>query len=99
MTDRKVSLVIPMKASDVEPNRNVVRKLSEFPVIVHNYVDQIEALLMKQEPGEGDAAELAELLRGMRSDALQAAGLTRHIAPFVNSGTISDPDGDKGRLQ
>ena len=99
MEDREVNVTIAMKASDIEPTREWFARAGEFPTIAYNYAMEIEKLLSKAESTPEDGRELAELVAGLRNDALRAEMVRNALRPILETATISDPDGQKGRPQ
>ncbi|MFD3190700.1 hypothetical protein ACFMPD_10550 [Sedimentitalea sp. HM32M-2] len=96
--DRDVNVTVTMKAPDIETTREWFARAGEFPTVAYNDALEIEKLLSKAQAKPDDGRELAELVKGLRNDAGRAEMVRIALRPLSEAATISDPEGQKGRL-
>lgn len=98
MTNREVHVIIPMKASEAERVRELLKQADQYPAFVLEIAARVQQLLLG-EATEGDGEELARLLRGLSQDAARAKAIWRVLRDVLARAVISDPIGSKEALQ
>ncbi|QEW19260.1 hypothetical protein LA6_001443 [Marinibacterium anthonyi] len=97
--DRDVNVFFPLKASQVEPAREMTAALAEFPTIAWNYSERFLEILNADQIGPSESQDLLALATGLRQDAERAERMKRALAPVILSAVISDPHGKGGPIQ
>ncbi|WP_424986366.1 hypothetical protein [Microbulbifer sp. S227A] len=94
-----MKVTVTMKASEIETTREWLARAGEFPTIAYNYALEIEKLLSKAKATPEDGRELAELVAGLRNDAMRAEMVRNALRSVLETAKITDAEGRKGRLQ
>lgn len=98
MQDRDVTASVVMKASRLEPAKQMLSTVENFPGVAKHFVNEVRRLMLTEDPSPEDGAELAQLVLAFEEDINFVGNVTVLLAELVRSAVISDPDG-RGRLQ
>lgn len=91
--DRTVTIVIQMKADQVEGTRKMAQIVARFPMLVHAHIEWLGQLLPDAGP------EVTKALGNFAEDTAMVGQAVEILKPFAEAAVISDPDGRKERLQ
>lgn len=97
MTDRNVTVTIPMRASQIELTRNLTAHMIEYPMAMHRALSEVRRLL--EEGSESDGIKVAQILAAITVETEQTCAVCQQLCDIAKGAKISDPDHDKEQMQ